>query len=257
MLSRRQFLKGCAVSLAALSSYALWPGCGALKQILESVPVLLYHRVGTDKDDLTVSVEHFRRDMEFLAREGYHTLSLAEARTRILDRSSPLPPRPLMITFDDGYLDNYLNAFPILAEYGLTASFYIISGMLDEEERVNAAQIREMRRFGMDFGSHTVTHRPLAELTPGEAREELQNSKRELEDLLGEAIHFIAYPCGSHNEETLKLAREAGYCGGFSTRSGFTTFSNQLSIRRIPIFHLDRPVSYVLLKKGFLPFVAG
>ena len=257
MLSRRVFLKGCAATLAAAASYSLLPDYGALQKLFDSVPVLLYHRVGTDKDDLTVSVEHFRRDMDFLAHSGYRTLSLAEVSAYLSDRSVALPPRSIMITFDDGYLDNYQNAFPILTEYGLTASFYIISGMLDEEERVNAAQIREMQRFGMDFGSHTVTHRPLGELSAAEAKAELSDSRETLQDLLGKAVDFVAYPCGSHTEETMRIVREIGYCGGFSTRSGFTVFSNHFSIRRIPIFHLDRPVSYVLLKKGFMPFVAG
>ncbi|WP_346353784.1 polysaccharide deacetylase family protein [Azotosporobacter soli] len=253
MLSRRQFLLGCAGTMAAVAASSVLPEPGVWQRIFDSVPVLLYHRVGLEKDDLTVSVEHFRRDMAFLQREGYNTLSLAQVRRRLQDKDAKLPDRPVMITFDDGYLDNYTNAFPILQQYGLTASFYIIAGMLQDAERISPAQIKEMQRAGMDFGSHTMTHRPLAELTQSEAVAELAHSRDELEQLLGQAVHFVAYPCGSYSEKTLELAAQSGYCGGFSTRSGFTTFSDQLAIRRIPIFHHDRPVSYVMLKKGFLP----
>lgn len=257
MVSRRQFLLGCAGAMAAMSVAAAWPAAKWCERMMNSVPVLLYHRVGSDKDDLTVSVAHFRRDMEFLQREGYHSLTLEQVQRHLQDRSLPLPERPVLITFDDGYLDNYTNAFPILDRCGLTASFFIIAGMLQEDERMTAAQIREMQRAGMHFGSHTMTHRPLGELERTDAAEELRQSREELEQLLGREVRFIAYPCGSYNDETLELAKQAGYCGGFSTRSGVTTFADELAIRRIPIFHHDRPVSYVMLKKGFLPRVSG
>nr|NSL48335.1 polysaccharide deacetylase family protein [Dendrosporobacter quercicolus DSM 1736]SDM13474.1 Peptidoglycan/xylan/chitin deacetylase, PgdA/CDA1 family [Dendrosporobacter quercicolus] len=256
MLTRRQFLKSGAGVLGAAAGLSFFSASGIIDQFSQSLPVLLYHRVGPESDDLTVSTERFAEDMAYLAREGYHTISLDQVGQQIRG-AIKLPEKPVLITFDDGYLDNYTNAFPILQNFGLQASFYLITGMIGQVNRMSAAQVREMQAAGMSFGSHTVTHRPLAGLTPNEAAAELNNSKTWLEQMLGREIAFTAYPCGSFSAQTLRLAAEAGYIGGFSTRSGLAAFRNRLAIRRIPIFHFDRSIAYVMLKKGFLPTLFG
>jgi peptidoglycan/xylan/chitin deacetylase (PgdA/CDA1 family) len=256
MLTRRQFLKGCTGAAVAVAGLSFFSGNRILDQLTKSIPILLYHRVGPESDPLTVSTQRFQQDMEFLSWAGYHSLSLEQVRQHI-EAGATLPDKPLLITFDDGYLDNYTNAFPILQQYAMKASFYIITGMVGQANRMSAAQIREMTTAGMDFGSHTVTHRPLAGLTLDEAGTELKNSKYDLEQMMGKSVNFTAYPCGSYNPEVLDIAKETGYVGGFSTRYGFAGFSNNLAIRRIPIFHSDRSISYVMFKKGFIPTMFG
>ena len=256
MLTRRQFIKGCTGAAVAVAGLSFFSGQQLLDKFTKTVPILLYHRVGPETDALTVSVQRFQEDMEFLSQAGYNPLSLAEVKQHMLT-ATPLPDKPLLITFDDGYLDNYTNAFPILQQYGMKASFYIITGFVGQPERMTAAQIREMAAAGMDFGSHTVSHRPLAELTLAEASNELQNSKQALEQIMGQLVAFAAYPCGSYNQDVLDIAKAAGYVGGFSTRYGLAGFANHLAIRRIPIFHSDRNISYVMFKKGFLPTMFG
>jgi len=135
----------------------------------------------------------------------------------------------------------------------MVASFYIITGMVGNNDRLTISQIREMQTAGMDFGAHTVTHRPLAELVPREVTTELNKSKFDLEQIVGKSVDFISYPCGSYKSETLKIAHEAGYLGGFSVQDGFAEFSNPLTIRRIPIFHHDHSIAYVMARKGLLP----
>jgi peptidoglycan/xylan/chitin deacetylase (PgdA/CDA1 family) len=257
MITRRQFLLGCAGAVTAAAGLSMFPEYNLINAVIKSIPVLLYHRIGSEPDDLTVGTKRFEEDLEYLSREGYSPLTLSQIKQHLSGPSSTLPDKPVVITFDDGYLDNYVNAFPLLEKYSMKASFYIISGMIGQPNRMTASQIREMSALGMGFGSHTVSHRQLAELSPQEARTELTASKNTLEQILSKAVDFIAYPCGSYTPETLKLARETGYTGGFSVRPGFAMFNNCLAIRRIPIFHFDRPLPYVMLRKGLIPDIIG
>lgn len=257
MITRRRFITGGIGALAALFGLSLVPEYKVIDQLVNSIPVLLYHRVGPETDDLTISTARFEQDMASLAEDGYHTLSLAQVARRLQGHKPQLPDKPLLITFDDGYLDNYANALPILQKYSMKASFYIITGMVGNQDRLTGAQIREMAAAGMDFGSHTVTHRRLAELSPQEVADELEQSKFALEQTLGKAVNFIAYPCGSYRPDTLQAAGQAGYIGGFSTQYGFAMFNNHFTIKRIPVFHFDRSIAYVLLRKGLIPSMLG
>jgi len=250
VLTRRQFLIGAASTIAVISGISF---TSEYKKIVKSIPVLLYHRVGSELDDYTISPTRFHEDMKTLSRKGYTCLSLQQVRQHLQDLSSPLPDKPIILTLDDGYLDNYTNVFPILQQYSMKASFYIITGLVGKVDRLTASQIREMAAAGMDFGSHTITHRFLASLTPTEMKTELTKSKFDLEQLLGTSVDFISYPGGSYNSDTLKFAKEAGYCGGLSTHYGLEMFNNPFEIKRIPVFHYDRSISYVMLRKGFLP----
>ncbi len=251
MVTRRQFLFGCAGTLAALSGASF---ASEYKRINKSIPILLYHRVSYQLDNYTVSPARFEDDMRTLNREGYTCLSLAQVKQYLQSsRSTPLPDKSILITLDDGYLDNYINVFPILQQYNMKASFYIITGMIGEDDRLTASQIREMQAAGMDFGSHTVTHRFLSELTPAEMKIELTKSKFTLEQLLGKGIDFIAYPGGSYDPQTLTIAKEAGYEAGLSTHYGYEMFHSPFEMKRIPLFHYDRSITYVMLRKGLLP----
>jgi peptidoglycan/xylan/chitin deacetylase (PgdA/CDA1 family) len=250
VVTRRQFLIGCASTIAVISGTSYIP---KYRDLVKSIPILLYHRVGPELDDYTVSPTRFEADMKTLSIKGYTCLSLQEVKQHLQDLSTPLPNKPIILTLDDGYLDNYNNVFPILQQYSMKASFYIITGMVGAENRLTASQIREMAAAGMDFGSHTVSHRFLASLTPTEMKTELTKSKFDLEQILGTSVDFIAYPGGSYNSDTIKIAKEAGYCGGFSTHYGLEMFNSPFEIKRIPVFHYDRSISYVMLRKGLLP----
>jgi peptidoglycan/xylan/chitin deacetylase (PgdA/CDA1 family) len=253
MITRRQFLTGSAGAFAALSGLAFFSKYDLIYNILQSIPILVYHRVGLEGDALTITVSRFQKDLETLSQESYTTLSFAQLKQRILFPNEPIPEKPIVITFDDGYLDNYTNAFPILQKYSMQASFQIITGMVGDPDRMTIPQIREMEAAGMSFGSHTVTHRFLTDLNHEDATIELTKSKADLEQMLGKAVDFIAYPGGYYTAETINIARQAGYIGGLSVNSGFAMFKDAMAIRRIPIFHFDKSISYVMLRKGLLP----
>ncbi len=244
MLTRRQFLKKCAIALAASHSCAcLLPARAAAGA---AVPVPVYHRVGEGTDDLTIAGGRFAEDLRFLADNGFLTLNIGHLKAHLLS-GRPLPENAVFLTFDDGYLDNYAAAFPLLVSYGMTASFFVITSLLGQPGRMTASQIMEMSAAGMYIGSHTVSHRPLATLAKWENTLEMQQSKACLEDLLGKEVGAVAYPYGSYNPDTLAAAGEAGYWAGFTVRRGYAdTAGDRLAMNRLPVFRNGRRLAAYL-----------
>lgn len=252
MVTRRQFLKLCISSLASVSAVQLLTqlprGSGAANR---DIPVLLYHRVGYTKGYLTITPERFASDLEQLANQGYRTITLGQFEQFLLDREIELPEKPVLITFDDGYADNYEKAFPLLQKYNMSAVFYIITGMVGQPERLTSERIREMVRAGMSIGSHTVSHRPLGNLSIAEAQTELSLSRFALEDMIGQAVQSVSYPRGSYNNDTLKLVEDNGYIDGFTTLHGKSSrTTHHYVLRRIPIFSYDGDILSVMAKRG-------
>lgn len=252
MLSRRSFIKKCGSILLGLSCSDLllqWPiGSGAGNR---QIPVLVYHRVGYTKDNFTVTPERFTNDLEVLQQYGYCTISLEQIQTFLSDPSMEFPDKPILITFDDGYRDNFDNAYPILKQHGMIATFFIITDKLWTEDRLSPERIVEMALGGMSFGSHTVSHRRLGELTWAEIQDELVISKAILEGILGRPVNAIAYPQGSYNDNVLVIAQNAGYITGFTVREGVCyKDSPDLELRRIPIFKYDRGIISVIANRG-------
>jgi len=252
MLSRRSFIKKCGSILFGISCSELLLqvpiGSGASNR---QIPVLVYHRVGYTKDNFTVTPERFANDLDILQQYGYCTISLEQMQIFLDDRTIDLPDKPILITFDDGYLDNFTNAYPLLKQHGMVATFFIITDMLWTEDRLNPERIVEMAQGGMSFGSHTVSHRRLGELTWAEVQDELVMSKGVLESILGRTVNAIAYPQGSYNENVLAIAQNTGYVTGFTVREGVCyKNSPDLELRRIPIFKYDRGIIGVIANRG-------
>lgn len=194
---------------------------------MTALRILNYHQVGhfperPARRSLYCHDSRFAGQMEYLHRNGFHVLTLDEAAARLRGERA-LPRRAVVLTFDDGYENFYTHAFPVLARYRFPAVVYVLSGLVGQTARWYARdgrepprllardQIRELRRAGIEIGSHGVAHVRLAEATPEEAREELTRSKAELEDLLGEEVRHFCYPYGSHNPAVVEAARAAGY----------------------------------------------
>ena len=128
------------------------------------VPILMYHYVddapppaGPYADDLTVRTKDFIAEMTYLVKGGYHTVSLADVYLAMAGERE-LPPKPVALTFDDGGIDNYQVAFPILRQLGLSATFFVITGRVGREGQMSWDELREMASQGMAIESHTVTH---------------------------------------------------------------------------------------------------
>jgi peptidoglycan/xylan/chitin deacetylase (PgdA/CDA1 family) len=204
-----------------------------------NIPVLLYHRVGYTSDPLTISPERLNYHLAELCRNGYETISLNTFIDYMEGKDVQLPTKPILITFDDAYRDNYENAFPVLQQYHDVATFFIITGLIDSsQDRLTSSQILEMYAKGMSFGSHTVTHTPLGQESEERMRDELLMSKRFLEGLLGTPVTAIAYPGGSYNAVTIRQATGLGYAVGFTVKAGVCNRQNpRFVVPRIAIFH--------------------
>ncbi|HYV36019.1 MAG TPA: polysaccharide deacetylase family protein [Gemmataceae bacterium] len=212
--------------------------------------VLLFHRV-TDAippDGLTVGTRHFRNICNLL-RRGFHVVPLSEI-FRIVKEKAPVPRRTVAITFDDCYRDN-LFAARTLAEFGLPASFFVPTGYVGTDAvfdwdkhlprmpNLSWDDVQEMSRLGFEIGSHTVTHANMATVPLEQARRELIDSKKTLEDKLGRPVRWLAYPYGAKANfqvDRLPLLAEAGYEACMSGYGGFVfPHLNEPILPRVPV----------------------
>lgn len=229
--------------LALLLLAVLLTGLGFCAYIMhnakDSVPVLNYHQINDrDENALTVHTDQFEAQMKYLADNGYHVITPAEM-IDAWDNGTALPDKPVIITFDDGYADNYRYAFPILQKYNLKGTIFLISDYVSTYPNyLTWAQVDEMQESGLiDFESHTLSHEQLDKLSPEETWNQLDNSKKALEWHLQKEINFLAYPCGSYDEELQQQVKKAGYKGAFTVNFGLADKSeNHYILDRVPVF---------------------
>ena len=195
--------------------------------------------------NLYVSPQAFAQQLRLFKRLGLQGMSMAHARSRLHDEASG---RAVIITLDDGYVDNLDNALPILQQHGFSATCYAVSaapGGYDHwneastgmrEPLMNAAQLRQWAAAGMEVGAHTRTHPHLTQCDGTTLQAEIQGSKTELEDALGTPVTQFCYPYGDHDERVVQAVREAGYSDATTTvRGRAQPGRDRLRWPRIPI----------------------
>jgi peptidoglycan/xylan/chitin deacetylase (PgdA/CDA1 family) len=207
--------------------------------------VLMYHKVNDRLGNrMSVPVSLFDEQMDQLRHLGYSVVGLESVLAHFAG-GDRLPPRSVLVTFDDGYRDNLENAVPVLRRYGYPAVLFVPIGYLDEsrplphEERLAASgivnptlrwdELAELEAAGVRIESHGISHRPLADLELDEAAREIALSKLKLEERLGRAVRAFAYVKGSeahYRPVHLSLLRQAGYDLAFTSVSG----SNAVSV---------------------------
>jgi peptidoglycan/xylan/chitin deacetylase (PgdA/CDA1 family) len=192
------------------------------------VPILMYHRINvvtastpTITRRLTVHPAVFARQMRWLKRNGYHTIT----QRRLFDAlmcGRPLPSRPILITFDDGYRDALFRASPVLVRLGMKATAYVITSRISNGDVsfLGWRHLVQLERRGVEIGSHTVSHRQLPGLSDSAAFRELLRSRRLLERRLGHRVPWLAYPIGAFDSRIERLARRAGYVLAVTTQHG-------------------------------------
>lgn len=168
------------------------------------------------------------------------------------------PPRHVILTFDDGYDDFYHEAFPVLERFGLSATVFVVvdrigrSNSWDEGLRVRlrrlltAQQIRELHRYGVAFGSHSLTHPALPLLFAKDLRHEVSDSKSRLEDLLGSEVTAFAYPSGYVDYRVRAAVAEAGYKTAMSIGEGLNSWEDPLWMKRINVSEWDSQLGFAL-----------
>lgn len=192
-----------------------------------TVPVLMYHyiRVNPDPRDkvgfgLSVTPSNFSAQMDYLVSHGYHSITLDELGN-VLVHTGTLPQKPIVITFDDSYADSYTAAYPILKSHGLKGVNFVITGLVDAPNYLTWGQITEMKNSGIfTFGAHTVHHYALPYLSAEAVKQEVTQSKNDLQAHLGYVINWLAYPYGSVNPSVASITQQAGYVGAFGTNFG-------------------------------------
>ncbi|MEI6123048.1 MAG: polysaccharide deacetylase family protein [Bacteroidota bacterium] len=220
----------------------------------KKIPVLLYHRIVDKKDaigrhKIYVFKDTFYKQMSYLKKQGFSSISFEEVHQGIVAE------KPVIITFDDGYVDNYEIAFPILKEFGFKAVIFIVTqlkrndwGIAEGEpalDMMNEKMILEMQQYGIEFGGHTMYHKDLLKLNGDEARKEIAGCKADIERILNKNILSFAYPFGAMNEEIKQMVADCGYSFGISTNTGPDNFfEDLLQIRRKEIHPQTKMFSF-------------
>lgn len=209
------------------------------------IPVLMYHRVVETRNEAGKhNIYVFRKDLikqfDYLKRQGYQTITFKDLN-EINDYS-----KKVILTFDDGYIDNYNLLFPILKEYQFTAVIFLVTtqtrnewGIVEGEPAINLmneAQIKEMHTYGIEFGGHSRTHVSMSELTREQAIDEISGCKQDVESMLQTPVISFCYPFGGINEQVKQIVKEAGYKYGIATKKGPNRmFDDLFQIKRIDV----------------------
>jgi peptidoglycan/xylan/chitin deacetylase (PgdA/CDA1 family) len=218
------------------------------------VPVLTYHRVAplsaVGLTDLKVEPSNFAAELRALQAGGYHTISQAQLFDALY-RGAKLPARPVLISVDDGYVDDVRTILPDLQRFHMIATFFVITGRMTEPGFLTAEEIRQLDRAGMDVGDHTAHHVDLRLLTAAQLRSETAGSKHVLEGVLGHPVYYFAYPFGAYNDNVVSAVRAAGFSMAYSTAGGTTESTTApLTMPRVHVGRAETPGGLVSLLGG-------
>ncbi|WP_248930326.1 polysaccharide deacetylase family protein [Paenibacillus hamazuiensis] len=199
-----------------------------------SIPVLNYHSITYDPGNIAViTPEKFAEQMHYLADKGYTTLTMKQF-TDIISRKEDPPEKPVLLTFDDGYADNYEHALPLLKELGFHATLFVSPGTTDDGYFLSWDKIKEMHEAGWDIQPHGMTHPRLDQLKPEQQAYEIGEAKKQIEEQLGTTADIFCYPYGRYNATTLRLLKEYGFRYAFTIEQGKTrSTENPYKLRRI------------------------
>ena len=237
-----------------------------MNHVLRNLQTLLYHRVCADKDwypsPYVVSASTFRRHVEFLHAKGCCTPRLAEVLDGTIEAGND-HRQPLLITLDDGYLDNFEHAFPVLQEFGFRATIFLVADFSRRDNwwdtptgvprapLLQPGHIKEMSSHGMEFGSHTLTHPHLPMLSDEAIRNELVRSREVIEALVQKPALAFSYPYSDLDGRVRKAVMDAKYTCAFAVNTGPRRFASDLfEIRRLNVVNAAGPLSLLAKLSG-------
>ena len=208
------------------------------------VPILMYHYIsepppgaGAVRRDLSVAPEQFEAHLRYLQEHGYTTISLEEV-VMALQIGQPLPDRPIVLTFDDGYRDHYDHALPLLQQYGMTGTFFLITSVIDQEHPAYLTweQVIEMDAAGMSMESHGYTHDDLKGRSRDHLIWQMLGSKEAIEARTNKPVRFFCYPAGSYDALGIQVLHELDYWAAVTTQFGAEHRSDRLfELKRLRI----------------------
>jgi len=208
------------------------------------VPILMYHYISeppADADiyrrDLSVAPEQFESHLRYLRDAGHQVITLDDL-LYALAQGRTLPEKPVILTFDDGYEDNYTNAFPLMGRYGVVGHFFIITDFVNQGRPgyMSWPQIEEMAAAGQRFGSHSRDHPSLKGKPVDYLVWQALGGKEAIEEHLGYHPRWISYPAGDYDEQTIAVYHSAHYWGGLTTQQGAThTLTGIFELKRVRV----------------------
>ena len=229
----------------SIRNHATWT------RLTQGVPILMYHAFGGPGEGASrfvLPVRKFKIQMWILRFLKYHVIRLDDY-LKYMENGQLPPERSIILTIDDGYEDNYSLAYPILKQFGFPATIFLVSSYLGQTNRWDRDEIltgralfgltaaKEMQNDGISFGSHTRTHPFLTRLSQQQTREEICQSKADLEQNLGIRIRLFSYPYGDYDDQVAAAVKETGFDGACTTDTGLNTFqTSTFALRRTEIF---------------------
>lgn len=258
---KRLLLTIFCILIISLAGFYVW------LQSQYVVPILMYHSISSADTKplfvighhregklrlLNVSPQSFDRQMGYLKNNGYQVISLDDFVEG--DRTGKkFFHKTVVITFDDGYADNYTNAFPILKKYHFPATIFLISDVVGKNPvLLNWEQIKEMSQYGISFGSHTRHHVYLPGQTKEQMKDEIIGSKHIIEEHLGRPVYYLAYPSAGFTEQVKAITALAGYKAALSTNRGTDRYNIDLyELSRIHINSWDKGFTFSSKVSGF------
>ena len=216
----------------------------------KGIPILMYHSIDNNNVFFTVKLEVFKKQMKYLKDNDYSVISLTEL-VRILESNNNLPDKTIVLTFDDGFGDNYSNVFPILKKHNFPATIFLITGLINKEMNnsqniplkiLNWEQIQEMHNSGLiDFQPHTVNHQELNE-------KEIIDSRKEIEERLNKKCELFAYPRGLYNNKIIDILKDNGFKASRTLKNGKVNKGDNLfELKRISV---NSTTSFIQFKKN-------
>jgi peptidoglycan/xylan/chitin deacetylase (PgdA/CDA1 family) len=218
------------------------------------VPVLTYHRVvpagAVGQLDLKVDPANFLAELQAIKAAGFHTITQAQLFDALY-RGRVLPAKPVLLSFDDGYVDDIRTILPDLVRLHMVGTFFVITGRMAEPGFLTADQIRALDVAGMDIGDHTAHHVDLRLLDAAQLRAETRGSRRALQRVLQHFVYSFAYPFGATNPTVQAAVRAAGYTLAYTTAGGETESTTApLAMPRIHVGRSETPAGLVALLGG-------
>lgn len=200
------------------------------------IPILMYHYLSTPpstadiyRKDLSVPPELFAAHLDRLQAEGYTTISLYDLVAH-LQQGASLPEHPVILTFDDGYRDNYENAFPLLHERQMMATFFLVIDFINNErpEYLTWDMVRAMYAGGMSIEVHGLDHSSLRKRSRADLEFQALRSYETIQDRIGIRPRFLSYPAGEYDADTIEMVQSAGYWAALTTIQGATHSNDKL-----------------------------
>ena len=220
------------------------------------VPVICYHKIDVPQPGSLVRGGYtpparFARQMTYLKKQGFVFYTASELIDYFREHGA-FPPNAITLTLDDGWKDNYTNAFPILRGLGIKATIFLVPSCLGQvsakvqaegegpRAHLSTEEVLEMSRHGIEFGSHSMNHKLLHQIPDEEVKHEVEESKREIENLLQKPCKVFAYPAGYFSDVAQAAVKETGYTAAFTTHYGPLDELNLYALNRTEILRRDR-----------------